>query len=487
MSEHEDFGGFGRKRGIGLLLGPGLALLCYAALGSSALDHGGRASAAVGVWMAVWWLTESLPLAATSLLPIAAFPLLGVASAKEAAAPYASDIIYLFMGGFVLGLAMERWNLHRRIALRLVLAVGISPRRLIAGFMLAAALLSLWISNTATTVILIPVGLSVVGMLGTGTDPDDAGPRHFATCMVLAIAYAASIGGSGTLIGSPPNLVVASFAGNQLGCDISMLRWMRFGLPLVLILVPLTWLYLTYIAFPIGPLRFSGDAGAVRKQLQALGPMSRGETVVLSVFSVTALAWVLRPQLVAWTGMTYLNDTVIAIGAALALFLIPARRGEMAMDWETAARLPWGVLLLFGGGLSLAAAISANGVDQLIAAAITSVGTVPLLLLLAMVAALVIFGTEVTSNTALATALVPVLAAVGAGMGYDSTSMLIAIGLGASYAFMLPVATPPNAIAFASGHVRVEQMAKAGLAMNLVAIPCVAVASWLAGPGLCGV
>lgn len=475
----------GRAVRLGRLLGPLLAVLCYALLGASDLDHAGRATAATGVLMAAWWLTEALPLPATALLPIVAFPLLGIASAKASAAPYASDIIFLFMGGFVLGLAMERWNLHQRIALHIILKAGTAPARLVAGFMIASAFLSLWISNTATTVILVPVGLSIVDMMLRRPGAEPAATRNFATCIVLAIAYAASIGGSGTLIGSPPNLVVASYASEQLGCDITMFEWMRFGIPLVLLLVPVTWLYLVRLAFPLGRTLEAGDAGELRDALRALGPMSRGERTVAIVFTLTALAWIFRPQIAAWSGLGLLNDTVVAMLGALVLFLIPARRGVMTMDWDTALRLPWGVLLLFGGGLSLAAAISEHGVDRFLAGSLSGIGTVPLLPMLALVAALVIFSTELTSNTALATALVPVLVAVAAGLQAPVTSMLISIGLGASYAFMMPVATPPNAIAFASGHVTVARMARTGLALNLMSIPVVTIAAWLAGPTLC--
>lgn len=485
---------------IGLLLGPLLAALVYVALPGAdggGLDHAGRATAAVGVLMATWWVTEALPLPATALLPLALFPLLGVAPAGEAAAPYASDVIFLFMGGFILGLAMERWNLHKRIALRIILAAGTGPRRLLAGFMVAAAGLSMWISNTAAAVILLPVAVSVVRMMAEDEAPageSEGTHRVFATCLMLAIAYAASIGGAGTLIGSPPNLVAAGYLERELGCTVGMLDWMRFGLPLVLFFLPLAWAYLSFVAFPLGRLQpgrlaNAGGSGSsenpVRTALTELGPMSRGEKVVSIVFGATALAWIFRPQLTTLPGMEQLSDPALAMIGALALFLIPVHRGQRAMDWETALRLPWGVLLLFGGGLSLAAMIGAHDVDVFIAEGIGALGALPVLVLLVVTVTLVKFATELTSNTAVATTFTPVLAAVGVGMGAPPEMLAIAVALSASYAFIMPVATPPNAIVFGSGYVRIGDMARAGIALNLLSILPVTAVAWLAAPGLC--
>ncbi|MDH5824373.1 DASS family sodium-coupled anion symporter [Luteimonas sp. RD2P54] len=470
-------------------LGPLLGLATWALIPgaeTAGLDPAGRATAAVAVWMAVWWLGEALPLAATALLPVVVFPLLGVLSPAEAARPYASDIIFLFMGGFMLGLAMERWGLHRRIALRILLLVGTSPRRLVAGFMVATALLSMWISNTAAAIILLPVGLSVVAMLlREGAEVPEREARVFATGLMLAIAYSASIGGSATLIGSPPNLVVASYARERLDCDVTMLSWMRFGVPVMLAFLALAWLYLTRLAFPVRIRRLPQGEAQVRAMLGELGAMARGERVVLGVFSLTAAAWVLRPQLAAWLGVPGLTDAVIGMAGALSLFLIPVGGGRAALDWETAVRLPWGVLVLFGGGLALAAAIGAHGVDGFIASGLYGLAGAPMLLVVFAVTVLVVFATELTSNTAIATALTPVLAAAALGLGVPAMPLLVAIGLGASYAFMLPVATPPNAIVFGSGHVTTGQMARAGIALNIVAVVLVTLAARWAGAGLC--
>lgn len=476
------------RRRLGLALGPALALAIYAAIpatGDAALTEAGRATAAVGVLMACWWLTEALPLPVTALLPLALFPLLDVTPIATTARPYADSVIFLFMGGFMLGLAMERWGLHRRLALSIILAVGTAPRRLIAGFMIATAFLSMWISNTATTIILLPVAQSVVTLLLDRDDVDPASARRFATCLTLSIAYSASIGGAGTLIGSPPNLVVASYASQQLQCQIGMLDWMRFGIPSILLMLPLAWFYLTRIAFPFDAHAIPGGREQVRAALRTLGPMQRGEKVVAAVFALTALAWMLRPQLAVWIGLPGLSDTGIAIIAASLLFLIPARPGQAALDWDTAVRLPWGVLLLFGGGLSLAAAVSTHHVDQFIAGTLSGLGHLPPLALLIAVVTLVIFVTELTSNTAVATTFAPILAVVALGLGVSPMLALLAIGIGANYAFMMPVATPPNAIVFASGRVTIGQMARAGLALNLFAIIVVTGLVYWAAPGLC--
>ncbi|QDH70199.1 SLC13 family permease [Marilutibacter alkalisoli] len=485
--------GTGWHRRVARWSGPLLGLLAFLLVPDEAaggLSVEGRMTAGVAVWMAVWWLGEAVPLAATALLPVVLFPLLGLTTPAEAVRPYASDIIFLFMGGFMLGLAMERWGLHRRMALRILLLVGTGPRRLVAGFMIAAGFLSMWISNTAATIILLPVGVSVIGMLLRDSDVPEHEARPFATCLMLAIAYAASIGGSATLIGSPPNLVVASYARERLDCDITMLAWMRFGVPVMLVFLGLAWLYLTRLAFPVRMRALPQGDARIGAMLDGLGPMGRGERVVLVVFSLTAMAWILRPQLVSWLGLPGLTDAVIAMAGALVLFLLPGERApggrsRAALDWETAVRLPWGVLVLFGGGLSLAAAIGMHGVDSFIASGLYGLAGAPMLLVIFAVAVLVIFATELTSNTAMATAFTPVLAAVALGLGVPVMPLLVAIALGASYAFMLPVATPPNAIVFGSGHVSIGQMMRAGIVLNIVGVVLVTLAASLAGGGLC--
>jgi solute carrier family 13 (sodium-dependent dicarboxylate transporter), member 2/3/5 len=466
----------------GFLLGPALALATYLLLPDAAaggLTDAGRMTAAMGVLMAAWWMTEAIPLAATALLPVVLFPLLGVLPAADAMRPYASDIVFLFMGGFMLGLAMQRWHLHTRIALGIIRVIGTSPRRLVAGFMIATASLSLWISNTAATVMLMPVGVSVIELLRRHLDESDAvtarGMRNLATCLMLGIAYGASVGGLGTLIGSPPNLVLANYARAELGQDITMLDWMRIGLPLVAVLLPLTWLYLTRLVYPVTLVVPLSAAREIGTELAHLGTMSRGERAVLVVFVLSALGWVFRPQLTAWTGLP-LSDTIIGLAGALSLFAIPIdwRARVFALDWDTAMRLPWGILLLFGGGLSLAAAISANGVDAWLASGFSGLAGVKALWVLVAAATLVIFLTELSSNTAVANTFIPILAAAAIGIGIDPMPVLFAAALAATCAFMLPVATPPNAIVFSSGMVTIPQMMRAGFGVNLLAIVTIA-------------
>lgn len=473
-----------------LALGPALAIAVYAATGGddATLAPAGRATAAVAAWMAAWWLTEAVPLAATAMLPLALFPLLGVGSAKDTAAPYASSIVFLFLGGFVIGLAMQRHGLHRRLALLALSAAGNRTRSLIGAFMLVTALLSMWISNTATVIMLLPIAASLLGTL-TGTDEQDVAPevRRVATALMLGIAYAASIGGVATLIGTPPNLILAAFLRERFGVQLDMLDWLAIGLPFTAIMLPCAWLYVTRVVARGAPATLPGSRRLFAGQLHALGPMSTGERVVLAVFLCAVTGWVLRPQIAVLAGIPALSDSVVAMVAALALFAIPVRLAPwtFAMDWNTAKALPWDILLLFGGGLTLADAIARHGVDGFLASGITSMGGAPAWLVVLAVAALVVFLTEVTSNTAVTATLLPVIAASAAGLGMAPGPLLVAVAVSASCAFMLPVATPPNAIVFSSGHVTMAQMARAGFALNLLAIAVVTtVVSLGTGAGL---
>lgn len=497
---------------FGLLAGPILAALAFFLLPRAAFDEtgavisgltpAGRATAAVGALMATWWLTEAISLSATSLLPLLLLPLLNAGTIRAAAEPYANPVIFLFLGGFILGLGMERWGLHKRIALITVLAVGTAPRRLIGGFMLASALMSMWVSNTATTIMMLPIATSVIALVaaqhaprGTPIGEAPSPDPNFDVSLLLGVAYASSIGGIATLIGTAPNAILAGFARDELGREISMSGWLRLGLPLVAILLPLAWLYITRISQPVRLREIPGGRALIRGELEALGRMSRGEWTVFVVFCTTVLLWVTRPQLVALGAsleasrglslpfLTGLNDSSIAIGAAIALFVIPVRPRErvFAMDWPTAERLPWGVLLLFGGGLSLAAAISANGVDMYLGGLFEGLGTLPLWLAVLLVTGFVIFLTELTSNTAVTTALLPILAAAAPAIGVDPYRLVVPAALAASMAFMLPVATPPNAIIFGSGRIRIAQMAKAGLGLNLLSMVVITVATMLLG------
>ncbi len=440
------------------------------------LTEAARATAALGVWMAIWWLSEAIPVYATALLPLVVLPLSGATPVHDAAAPYAHELIFLFLGGFLVALAMERWELHRRVALGALRAVGDAPRRMIGGFMAVTAALSMWVSNSATAIMMMPVALSVIDLVAEQVDDEETN-RRFTLSLLLGVAYAASIGGVATPIGTPPNLLLLSYAKSELGVDIGFARWTATLLPLVLPLLVLAWLLLTRVLHPIGLERIEGSAALVRERLRALGPMTRPQWTVAAVFAATSLAWITRPLLAAieigahrpFAGLT---DTGIAVAAGLALFAAPTGRSDarFVLDWEATARLPWGVLLLFGGGLSLAAAIEAHGLGAWLGATVGgSVDVSPVALVVAAVT-LTIFLTELTSNTATTATLVPVLAALAPGLGLDPLLLAVPVALAASCAFMLPVATPPNAIVFGSGRISIPEMSRAGFWLNWISV-----------------
>jgi len=482
---------------IGRIGAPLAALLVYLLLPSGPeadLSDAGRAAAAIGVLMAIAWMTEALPLPATSLLPIALFPLAGVRDIGEATAPYAHKFIFLFMGGFMIALAMEKWSLHRRIALRILLMVGTRPTRLIGGFMGATAFLSMWISNTATAVMMLPIAISVIELVeerlsGDGARP--AGVRNFALCLLLGVAYSASIGGVGTLIGTPPNVFLAGYLAESGRADLSFADWLPIGLPFALVFLVVAWLLMTRVLFSIPFRDIPGGRALIADQLRAMGPPSRGEKIVLGVFVATALTLIGRDPLTEWRwlierapAIADLDDAGVVIIASLLLFAIPveARRGVFALDWKTAVRLPWGVLLLFGGGLSLAGAVQATGLDAWIGQQIAFVGDLPPVIGVGVVALVVIFLTEVTSNTATAATFLPILGGLATAIGLDPALLVIPAAIAASCAFMMPVATPPNAIVFGSGRVRIAEMVKAGIWLNLVGTILVTITAFTLSP-----
>ncbi|MBW0096838.1 DASS family sodium-coupled anion symporter [Pseudonocardia sp. KRD-184] len=493
-------------RGLGVLA----AALAWLALGSATgLEPAGRIVATIGVLMAVWWMTEALPLSATALVPIVAFPAFGVLSVGDATAPYADPIVFLFMGGFLIAIAMQKWNLHRRIALLTLRAVGTHPHRIVLGMMIATAFLSMWVSNTATTLMMLPIALSVLTLVversrGTGEvrrgstisdTVDDPAVRIFGVGLVLSIAWSASIGGLGTLLGSPPNAIVAGYVSEQLDRDITFLGWMQLGVPLVVVFLVIAWLLITRVLFRSGLDEIPGGREMIAGQLRELGPTSTGEKRVLAVFAGAAFLWIvpglltrIGPVEAALPWLGELDDTAIAIAAGVVLFLLPGHRGtdddrgEMLLVWDDAQKgLPWGVLLLFGGGLSLATAVAESGLDAWIGTQVEGLGVLPIVLLVAAVVAIVLLLTEVTSNTATAATFIPVLGGVALGIGADSMTLLIPAALAATCAFMLPVGTPPNAIVFGSGTVTIGQMARGGAALNVVGVLLITLFSWLLG------
>lgn len=459
---------------LGLYLGAALFFVVLLMPAPSGMAPEAQKVAAVAVLMATWWMTEALPLPATSLIPIVLFPLLGVMSTPQATQPYANDLIYLFMGGFFIALAMERWGLHRRIALNVVAVVGTDPKRLLLGFMLATGFLSAWISNTATTVMMLPIGISILALLPAEKTGD------LGTALMLGIAYAATIGGVATLIGTPPNAILAAAASDLLGQTVGFARWMMVGVPVAATLMPLTWLLLVRLhRLPRGDEMREAANLVISRERAGLGRMGRGERTVAVVFTLTVLAWILRePKAMGAvvvpgisTFLPMVNDSTIAILGALALFIIPVslERGVFTLDWEWAVKIPWGILLLFGGGLSLARGFEVSGLAAWIGDQVAHFAGFPSIVLVLGVTLLFIFLTELTSNTATATMGMPILAGVAAGMGTDPFALMAAAALASSMAFMLPVGTPPNAIVFGSGQVTIARMVRAGLWLNFLA------------------
>lgn len=487
-----------RRAWIGRFLGPVLAVLLYVVLpsGDAGLSQGGRATVAIGALMAVWWVTEALPLPATALLPLMLFPISGVLDIEAAAAPYANDLIFLFMGGFMIALAMQRWGLHRRIALLTVRAVGTKPANMIGGFMVATGFLSMWVSNTATTVMMLPIGLAVLKLVfdrvdDVDTDDPDGitgkGAPNFATALMLGIAFAASIGSLATLIGTPPNTFMAGYLSDSHGINLGFAQWMAFGLPLAVVFLGIAWFAIIRL-YPPQMDEIPGGKELIQNEIDELGPMGRGERVVAGVFVITVVLWLIRSPLQDWLAGTTLegiDDAAIAIGAAIVLFAIPVDRqhGVFALDWETASQLPWGILLLFGGGLSLAVAVGENGVDKFIGQQVEALGGLSAVLLIAVVAVIVIFLTELTSNTATTAAIVPIVGGVATGLNYGPMVLVVPAALAATCAFMLPVATPPNAIVFGSGHITIQQMVRVGVILNVIGVVLITVLMIaLAGP-----
>jgi sodium-dependent dicarboxylate transporter 2/3/5 len=471
----------------GLVGGLVLFLLTLLLPAPEGLSVQGWRVAAVAVLMAVWWMTEAIPIPTTALLPLVLFPVLGVLEMAAAAAPYANDLIFLFMGGFFLAVTLERWGLHRRIALVVITTVGTSPRRLVLGFMLATAFLSMWISNTATTAMMLPIALAVGEMFR----PREERSYNFGIALMLGIAYAASIGGVATLIGTPPNAVLAAAASEILGVQIGFVEWMAVGLPVTALLLPLAWLLLVQVLYVPGDL--AGDAEKLLEhERERLGAMSRGERLTGLVFALTALAWVTRAPktigAVTLPGIQTLapatRDSTIAMAAAVALFLLPVdwRKGIFALDWTTARRIPWGILLLFGGGLSLARGMGQSGLAAWIGGTVEGLDQLPSFVIVAAVAALFVFLTEITSNMATCTMAMPVMAGVALGLGIPPLTLMTVAALSTSMAFMLPVTTPPNAIVFSSDYLTIPHMARAGLWMNLLAIGLISLLGTLLVP-----
>ena len=461
-------------KGFAAVLGPTIFAVVLAIEPPRDLEVEAWRVLGAAAWMAIWWIGEVIPLAATALLPIVVFPMLGTGGIVAATAPYASPVIFLFLGGFLMGRAVQRWDLHRRIAIVALSRTGDRPDRVIATIMAITAFLSMWISNTATAVMMLPIALSLISVAehrsrASGqAAPIDA----FATALLLGVAYAASIGGIATLIGTPPNAVFAGYVAKTHGISISFAGWLVVGLPLSLVLLPATWFVLTRILFrAAGTVRIATDA-TIGEGLRELGPVSPPEKRVAAVFAAVAALWMLRPVVEALAPVLLPHDAAIAIAGAVLMFVVPAGGGRPGplLDWDHARRIPWEVLVLFGGGLSLAAAITDSGLARWAGEILSVLGSVPPAIVLIGAVSTVIFVTELTSNTATTATFLPIATALAASLSRDPMWLLVPMTLAASCAFMMPIATPPNAIVFGSGRLTVPVMVRAGIWLNILAI-----------------
>lgn len=478
-----------RSACAGLIAGVLLLLATFLIPPPAGLPADGWHTLGLALMMAVWWSTEPVPIAVTALLPLIVLPLLGIGGFGAVAAPYANPLVFLFLGGFLLAAAVQRWGLHRRLAHAAVRTIGTAPSRLVLGFMVASAFLSMWISNTAAVVLMLPVAVSIIAIVEEAR-PSGEGVRNFAIALLLGLAYAASIGGVGTLIGTPPNALLAGYLLESHGIDLSFAAWATVGMPLVAVFLPLAWLLLTRLVYPIAPeLADAFRGGKLVEGLEAAGPMTRAERRVALVFLAAAALWIARPLLNRISGLEGLSDPGIALGCAAALFLIPsgmAADRRFLMSWDEAKGIPWQVLILFGGGLSLASAMDATGLAGWIGQGLAGLGALPLLVVLLALTTTVVLLTELASNTATVAALLPIAATIAAGTGMDLVVVSAVVAMAASCAFMLPVATPPNALVFGTGHVTVAAMVRAGLFMNILSVVLVSLAALAFAPVLAG-
>lgn len=452
-------------------MGPALFLIILLWFHPEGLSKEANAILASTIWIAVWWITEAVPIAITSLLPVVLFPLTGGMELAETTASFGHRYIFLYIGGFILAIAIERWNLHKRIALNIIQLIGTNVKNVILGFMVATAFLSMWISNTATSVMMLPIGMSIISQLIDNPKTVENENQNFGKALMLAIAYSASIGGMATLIGTPPNLVLATIVQETYGIEITFSKWFMFGLPISLILLAICWKYLTEIAFTFKQKKFPGGRNEINKQLKSLGKLSYEEKMVLLIFVGTAFAWITRSFLLQKL-IPNLDDTIIAVIAGILLFILPASKSKnrKLINWEEAVKLPWGILLLFGGGLALAQGFKTSGLAEWIGGQLTLLEGASIFILLLFLIALVNFLTEITSNLATTAMILPILAPLSLVLDVNPFILMVGATVAASCAFMLPVATPPNAVVFGSGYLRIPDMAKTGVWMNLFSI-----------------
>ena len=458
------------SKNIGLISGPLAFLLTLLFFHPEGLSQQANAVLASTLWIAIWWITEAIPIAVTALLPIILFPLTGGLGLSETTASFGHKYIFLYIGGFIIAIAIEKWNLHKRIALNIINFIGTNVVNIILGFMIATAFMSMWISNTATSVMMLPIGMAIIAQLRDNPNTVEDENLIFGKALMLSIAYSASIGGIATLIGTPPNLVLAGVVQEVYGIEITFAQWFIFGFPISVILLFICWQYLTRFAFKFKQKAFPGGKAEIKRQLAALGKISFEEKLVLAVFAFTAFAWISRSRLLVHI-IPSIDDTIIAMFSAILIFLLPTKKkGERLLNWAEAVRLPWGILLLFGGGMALAAGFEQSGLAKWIGTQMTSLQGVAIILLVFSMIAAVNFLTEITSNLATTAMLLPILAPMALTIDVHPYILMVAATVAASCAFMLPVATPPNAVVFGSGYLRIPDMVKTGIWMNIFSI-----------------
>ncbi len=475
-----------RTKLLGLILGPISFFLILSFFHPEGLSKEANAVLASTIWIAIWWITEAIPIAVTALLPLVLFPLSGGLDLPTTSSSFGHKYVFLYMGGFIIAIAIEKWNLHKRIALNIINFIGSDIRKIILGFMMATAFLSMWISNTATAVMMLPIGIAIIKQLSDNPDTVEDENLIFGKALMLAIAYSASIGGVATLIGTPPNLVLAGVVLDTYGYEITFMQWFMFGLPISIVLLFICWKYLTRHAFSFKQTEFPGGKDEIKRQLQLLGKISYEEKLVGFIFAFTAFCWITRSFLLQQF-LPGLDDTIIAICFAIVLFLIPARsKKEQLINWEEAVKMPWGIILLFGGGMALAKGFEVSGLAVWIGSQMTSLSGLSILLLILVLIAAVNFLTEITSNLATTAMLLPVLAPMALTINVHPFALMVGAAVAASCAFMLPVATPPNAVVFGSGYLRIPDMVKKGLFMNLISIVVLTLFVYFALPELWG-
>ncbi len=492
-----------KRRILGFSLGIGAMLYFLLSSPPEGLSTNAWYTIGVTCMMGAWWMLEAIPISATAFLPLVMFPLLGIQTATEVAPAYAGDLIFLFMGGFVIAIAMEMWNLHRRVSLNILKIAGANPGMLVLGFMIATGFLSAWMSNTACATMMMPIGMAIISLLNNGKDPKDSTDdtsRKFGICIMLGIAFSASIGGLMTPIGTPPNAVLVGQMSKIAGIDVGFGQFMLIGVPIAVILMAITWLLLIKVFFPVKGVNLEQAVSVVDEELEKLGPLSRGEAMVMFIFVVTAATWMLRGQItemigtinVAGTEMKagrVIRDSTIAMTAATIMFVTPVnlKEGKFLVDSTVFKKIPWDVLVLVGGGLALGAALNSSGVSQYVAANMEAVSSLSTIMIIAVCSTIVMLITQLASNTATANTFIPLGISIAVGVGQHPLMIAVPMAIGAGLAFSLPVSTPPNAIVFGSGLIRIPDMFKVGILSNFIGIAIAIVVMYLVMPIAFGV